>query len=295
MLNELVVHSTVAAAAVLGGSGVAIVTIETARNRSLASSVLVTRWRTWSVLAVIWMVGLVSPSLLFVVLSAMGLVVASEYARMSRLGWTDWLATLTLPIVALTLVALSVDYSVVLTVILLAITALPLLEQEVAEGPQRVGQLLLGLVVVAIPPVAIWIIGRAAPSVLVALLFGVALSDVAAFTFGSALGRHRLAPRLSPAKTWEGAIGNLAGGVAGVAVAVIATGLEWAAVAILGPTIAVGALWGDLLESMIKRNANVKDAGSILPGFGGVLDRVDSLIVAAPLTLVVLPLLGGAV
>jgi phosphatidate cytidylyltransferase len=294
MLNELVVRSTVAAAAVLGGAGVTIVTIETARRRPLASSVLATRWKTWSVLAAIWMVGLGSPSLLFVVLSAMGLVVASEYARLSRLCWTDWLAMLALPVAVLALVATGFDYPVVLTVAILAVTALPLVEQDVTVGPQRAGQMLLGLLVVALPPVAIWNIGRIAPEVLVALLFGVALSDVAAFTIGSAAGRHRLAPRLSPNKTWEGAIGNLTGAAAGVAIAVISTGLGWTAVAILGPTIAVGALWGDLLESMIKRAANVKDAGSILPGFGGVLDRVDSLIAAAPLTWVVLEVAGGA-
>jgi phosphatidate cytidylyltransferase len=229
------------------------------------------------------------------VLSTMGLFVASEYGRLGRLGQTDRLTALALPVAVLSLLALGLEYPVTLTVALLAITAPPLLEQDVEDGPQRVGQTLLGLVVVALPPAAIWIIGRAAPSVLVALLFGVALSDVAAFTIGSTFGRHRLAPRVSPGKTWEGALGNLAGAAVGVAIAAAATDVGWNAVGILGPTIAVGALWGDLLESLIKRTANVKDAGSILPGFGGVLDRVDSLIAAAPLTLVVLPLLGGAV
>jgi phosphatidate cytidylyltransferase len=294
MFDELVIRSTVAAAAVLGGAGVTIATIETARRRSLASSILATRWKTWTVLAAFWMVGLASPLLLFVVLAAMSLAVASEYARLACLDRTDRRTALALPVVVLSLLALGLDYPVVLTVALLAVTAGPLLEQDVEHGPQRVGRVLLGLVLTALAPAAIWLIGRDAAPVLVALLFGVALSDVAAFTMGSTLGRRRLAPRLSPAKTWEGAVGNLVGATAGVAIAAAATDLAWAAVAVLGPIIALGSLWGDLLESMVKRAANVKDAGSILPGFGGVLDRVDSLIAAAPLTWVMLPLLGGA-
>jgi phosphatidate cytidylyltransferase len=120
-----------------------------------------------------------------------------------------------------------------------------------------------------------------------------ALSDVGAFTAGrvfGAHGRHRLAPRISPNKTWEGAAGNLAGAAIGVALTWLAlrevrpeTATFLLHTTVLPITIAVGAVWGDLFESAIKREFGAKDTGAWLPGFGGLLDRVDSLLFVVPL------------
>jgi phosphatidate cytidylyltransferase len=293
MPTEIVIRSSMAAVAVLGSTGITVLVVEKARRRSLSSSILVTRWKTWVVLATIWMLGLASPAVLYVVLAAVGLVGASEYARIARLGWTDGLTLLVLPVVALSLVAVGVDPFLVAAGAMLASTVGPLLEQDLEDGPQRIGRLLLGLTVLAIPAISMWAVSQSSPVAFVALLFGVALSDVAAFTVGSTLGRRRLASQLSPNKTWEGVGGNLIGAVIGTAIAGVPGGLGIASTAVLGIVIGSGAVWGDLLESLIKRNANVKDAGTVLPGFGGVLDRVDSLIVAAPLTWIVLQVLGG--
>lgn len=122
--------------------------------------------------------------------------------------------------------------------------------------------------------------------VLLALGLGVALSDVGAFTIGKKFGRHKMSPRLSPNKTWEGSVGNFLGAYIGVAVMNFAlpTGLPWEAVVLFPALIALGSIWGDLLESSIKREFAVKDAGTWLPGFGGLLDRMDSLIMVLPLT-----------
>jgi phosphatidate cytidylyltransferase len=110
-------------------------------------------------------------------------------------------------------------------------------------------------------------------------------SDVLAFFVGHALGRHRLAPELSPGKTVEGALGGLAGGVLG-ALAVRSLGLPslplWHAWA-LGALGAALGIVGDLAESLLKRWAGVKDSGALFPGHGGMLDRVDSLLFGAPL------------
>jgi phosphatidate cytidylyltransferase len=99
-------------------------------------------------------------------------------------------------------------------------------------------------------------------------------TDLVAFFAGRYLGRHKLAPRLSPGKTVEGAVAGL---LAGMAVGVI--GHLGAA---FGLAVAVAAEAGDLFESWLKRRARVKDSGTILPGHGGVLDRFDSLFLAAP-------------
>ena len=111
------------------------------------------------------------------------------------------------------------------------------------------------------------------------------LSDVGAFTVGSLLGRHRLAPVLSPNKTWEGLGGNVVGAYAGLAVMQFALPDDslWLILSTLPLVVAVGAIWGDLFESLIKREFAVKDAGSLLPGMGGLLDRLDSLIFVIPL------------
>lgn len=120
---------------------------------------------------------------------------------------------------------------------------------------------------------------------LVLLLFLVVWGgDVAAYYIGSNLGRRPLAPSVSPKKTVEGAIGGIAGALvaAFVARAWFMYRLSVGDCIVLGITLAVVGVLGDLVESMLKRGAGVKDSASFLPGHGGVLDRVDSLLYAAP-------------
>lgn len=129
-------------------------------------------------------------------------------------------------------------------------------------------------------------------ALLLALGWSIALSDVFAFAIGKSLGRHKLAPRLSPKKTWEGVAGNFVGAYLGMGIMYTTLQLDlpgylaW----VFPGVIAVGALWGDLLESAIKREFGVKDAGQWLPGFGGLLDRIDSLLLVLPLAFYTLSL-----
>lgn len=114
-------------------------------------------------------------------------------------------------------------------------------------------------------------------------LAGTFATDTGAYATGKALGRHRMAPRLSPGKTWEGAAGGLAGGALGTAGAAALLGLPGGVAVIgLGLGLSLAAQVGDLAESYLKRSARVKDAGGIVPGHGGLLDRLDSLVFAGP-------------
>ncbi|HYN69750.1 MAG TPA: phosphatidate cytidylyltransferase [Candidatus Eisenbacteria bacterium] len=120
----------------------------------------------------------------------------------------------------------------------------------------------------------------------VALAVACAASDVGAFIVGRTFGRTPLAPRLSPNKTRAGVAGNIIGAAVGLAAFLPALAPTFGAgfVAALVPIVAAGSLWGDLLESAVKREAGAKDAGAWLPGFGGILDRIDSLIITVALT-----------
>jgi phosphatidate cytidylyltransferase len=134
------------------------------------------------------------------------------------------------------------------------------------------------------------------PSLVVLLLCAVWAGDTAALYIGRPFGRHKLAPRLSPQKTWEGSIASVVGSL-------LATGLlleiasylaRWNSVAlsyadevwwywlILAVIINIAGQVGDLAESALKRSAGVKDSGALLPGHGGILDRIDALLLAAP-------------
>ena len=122
------------------------------------------------------------------------------------------------------------------------------------------------------------------------------INDAGAYICGSLLGRHKLFPRVSPGKSWEGSIG---GGLLVVVAAVLIwyfteqyevndlrlTAYEWAG---LGIVVVVFGTWGDLIESLFKRTLGIKDSGNILPGHGGMLDRFDSTLMAVPASVVYL-------
>jgi phosphatidate cytidylyltransferase len=118
------------------------------------------------------------------------------------------------------------------------------------------------------------------------LLFAIGATwaaDVGAYVVGSLAGRRKIVPRISPGKTWEGTVGGF--GAAALAVLGIAAlfGLARPEAAIAAVTIGPIAFAGDLLESWTKRRAGVKDSGTLFPGHGGMLDRIDSLLAVAPL------------
>jgi phosphatidate cytidylyltransferase len=120
----------------------------------------------------------------------------------------------------------------------------------------------------------------------------VVASDVGGFAAGVLFGRHPLAPSVSPKKSWEGFAGSVLTSmvVAGVGVTVLLDGPWWAGPA-LGAASAVTGTLGDLSESLIKRDLGVKDMSSVLPGHGGMMDRIDSLLLTAPAAFVLLALL----
>ncbi len=134
------------------------------------------------------------------------------------------------------------------------------------------------------------------PSLVVFLLCVVWAGDIAALYIGRPFGRHKLAPSLSPNKTWEGSIASVvgsllvAGALLGIAsylarynsVALSYADESWRYWLLIAVLVNVAAQVGDLAESAIKRSAGVKDSGTLLPGHGGVLDRIDALLLAAP-------------
>jgi phosphatidate cytidylyltransferase len=108
-------------------------------------------------------------------------------------------------------------------------------------------------------------------------------SDVGGFAVGVVAGRHPMAPSVSPKKSWEGAAGStLACVVGGVATVTMILGGHWWAGVVIGLAVVVSATLGDLTESTIKRDLGIKDMGNFLPGHGGFMDRLDSLLLSAP-------------
>jgi len=128
-----------------------------------------------------------------------------------------------------------------------------------------------------------------------ALLAIVWIGDTAAWAVGSAIGRHKLAPVVSPGKSWEGAGAGLVGGLFAMGVwSLLRLGELRLDLLVLAALTAVAAQLGDLLESVIKRGAGMKDSSSLLPGHGGFFDRMDALLLATPVYVAGLQTLGGA-
>ena len=160
------------------------------------------------------------------------------------------------------------------------------------ENPASgIGTTLMGVCYVALPlslMCYIPIVGSDAwnPWMMVAYIFIIWANDVFAYLVGMSIGRHRLCERLSPKKSWEGFFGGIAGAVVmGIVAARMLDGnmWVWAGLALVA---AVSGVLGDLVESMFKRAAGVKDSGRLIPGHGGVLDRFDAMLLSAPFVFV---------
>jgi len=150
------------------------------------------------------------------------------------------------------------------------------------------GGLLGFLIQLRLLPDGGWPTGDRGMIALLSLVVVVKLSDTCQFTFGKLFGRHKLAPAISPGKTWEGALGGVAASVVISSMLLAAVfekfGSEVDYVSILAYCllVCIAGIVGDLAESMLKRDAGVKDSSQWLPGLGGILDLLDSLLIAAP-------------
>lgn len=143
---------------------------------------------------------------------------------------------------------------------------------------------LLGLVLILATWIGLVGLHDISPWLLLGVVAAVSLADSAAYFAGKRFGRHKLAPEISPGKTWEGVAGALfAVTVYGVALCYYKQFNPWVIVGLW--LLVVLSIMGDLVESLLKRQAGLKDSGQLLPGHGGVLDRIDGLIPALPITL----------
>ncbi len=210
--------------------------------------------------------------LLFVPLAAAGLYLALE----SRRGLTD-----------VELLAIATALSVGLGTLLL------FSRTPVEESIASLGIFGFGIPYLAVPIATMTSLQRIDPWLVFLLMAIVWLGDTAAYYAGSRLGRHKMAPVVSPKKSWEGAAAGLATSLAAAAVwSVWRRGELHAGFLAMAAATAVAAQVGDLVESMIKRDAGVKDSGNVLPGHGGVLDRIDAMMFAAPVMLLGVWMLG---
>jgi phosphatidate cytidylyltransferase len=179
----------------------------------------------------------------------------------------------------------------------LLLTAVAISLWRLGEGPENyLRDVRTGVLVAAyVPFLAGFCLLLAAPDDgarrVVTFIATVVCSDVGGYALGALIGRHPMAPTVSPKKSWEGFVGStvacLAGGVCFVTLLYHGQGTWWEG-ALFGLAIVVAATLGDLGESMIKRDLSLKDMGSLLPGHGGVMDRLDSLLLAAPVAYVLL-------
>lgn len=256
----------------------------------LRGGVLFARWRVWACIAPIY--GL---SLFCGVLTLLALVTflvyqgLREYSRLVGLPRTQGWILQGAGMIAVPAAAISPDtFYHLAPLLLIGATLQPLLPSADGAGVRHLAFVVFGWGYIPFLLGHLVLLYRyvdGGPGILLALGLATALSDVGAYVVGKRFGRRKLAPRLSPNKTWAGVVGNLAGAYLGVALMAYAlpASPRPLLLAALPPVIALGALWGDLLESSIKREFERKDAGAWLPEFGGLLDRVDSLIVVAPL------------
>lgn len=164
-----------------------------------------------------------------------------------------------------------------------------------AQSLSALGAFTFGVPYFALPVACMYRLHLRDPWLVILLFAVVWLGDTAAYYVGSKIGRHKMAPLVSPKKSWEGAAAGLAMSLLSAAAWALLRkpGVEWPVLLAITATTAVAAQLGDLVESLLKRGAGIKDSGNLLPGHGGLLDRIDALLFAAPALLAGIWFFGG--
>lgn len=274
----------------------------------LMQTSLFPRWLSSAVLAPLVVVSVFSGSLsLTLLITVMALISVWEFGRMVKLpkvfqntAYVFGAAVPLLTALAPHLVppALMVSVLAMGTIAVLTYrTAPPVAGLQTADTDSKVlQQAVMAFFAVAYAPLlGSFAIGLSkmdgGAGILLSLVAAVGLSDTCAFICGKAFGKRKMAPHVSPNKTWAGATGNVLGAYLGFSVVLLAgPALPLAVMLGLPLLIAAASIMGDLFESVIKRSVGVKDAGTWLPGFGGILDRIDSLLFVLPASYLVLSL-----
>lgn len=248
--------------------------------------------------AVVWFG---NATVLLVVAMAVGVLAAHEYGQlMPRAGVpvTPWLTWVAVAAVVLVVARRDAELSATLALVVIVSAVVALMTtgasggDDIADPSARLRSLTLTVVATAFPALYIGLplgmlvdLQRVAGRESVLVLMGsVAISDTAQYYAGRSLGRHKLAPRISPAKTFEGALGGLV--VTPLLLALVGprfiVGTTAMPMAAIGVVMVAAGIAGDLFESMMKRAAGAKDSSALIPGHGGALDRIDALLFATP-------------
>ena len=216
-----------------------------------------------------------------------------EYAELNRLHRTrplrvilDALASIFM-INATGLTSLLLKPSLGIFILYLLFILVRSLYSNRSEQPTEMSKIIFGHIYITLPITLAALLKHGCPNMLLTAVVAIWANDTGAYIVGSKIGKNRLFPSLSPKKSWEGFFGGMLFSV--ISTTLLAYFLDVLMFdvtkgVILGIVISIFATWGDLFESMLKRNAGVKDSGSLIPGHGGILDRIDSMLFVIPIT-----------
>jgi len=259
--------------------------------RVLRRSTLFPRTRVWFLIGPLFVVAVfIGGFVSFLLATYVVLQGSSEMARIAGIQRRYALLLMFWGQVGLLVAAFVGSYVVFLPFgFLILLTLLPILSRALTDAHLQVANTLFAYVYIGLPMAYIVFVKSNEPlglNFLVVVTIAVAVSDVASWVVGTALRGPRLLQEIAPGKTWSGALGNLLGAAAAVALLWVAVPKSWsiAVVVVLVLMIGLGSLWGDLTDAFVKRAFRTTATSTLVIGYGGVLDRVVSLLMAFPLT-----------
>jgi phosphatidate cytidylyltransferase len=289
--SELFIPTTVRIAVLLAAGALIVAIVERRNLGQIGESSLFKKILSWAIMAPTFLaavfIGGPIGALVMGFLIVQGL---SEYIRLVGIARRYAWLLMACGLATLGFTGLLAEYFLFAPLVFFVlVTAMPIVTGDVRDAHRQVTGSLFGYIYIPFLLSYIVFIKVVEPygtKMLIIVGVSIALSDVVAFTIGSIVGGPKIAPSISPNKTLAGAVGNMIGAYLAWAIMSFAVPNEWAtATWLIVPAVTgMSALYGDLIQSFVKRDFGVKDAGTLLPGFGGILDRIDSLLVALPIT-----------